>query len=506
MSFLAKERVHVTNPPDNYLLTNDAKPMPAPSLVWFRQDLRIADNPALIAAIARGGPVIPIFIWAPEDEGRWPAGAASRWWLHHSLQALAGQFQALGAKLIIRQGITQVILRELVRVTSAGAVFWNRRYEPEAIQRDTSIKSDLKKQGLFAESHNGSLLYEPWDIKTKVGGPYQVFTPFSKACLAYAQPPHPLMAPTHLSKPAEWPASTPINELRLLPKIHWDAGLYQSWQPGVVGAESALAAFCPQSVRDYSENRNRPDLSGTSRLSPALHFGEVSPRQIWHFVSKSLEEQAVTPGEGEPYLRQLLWREFAHHLLFHFPQTPTAPLRENFSRFPWKPNTKGLRAWQQGETGYPIVDAGMRELWTTGWMHNRVRMIVASFLVKDLLVSWQSGADWFWDTLVDADLANNTLGWQWTAGCGADAAPYFRIFNPTTQGKKFDPDGTYIRRWIPELAGLSSQWIHEPIAAPAPALRDAKIELGATYPRPVVDHDEARQRALEALKETRDAD
>ncbi|MDB5385649.1 MAG: hypothetical protein JWM11_1295 [Planctomycetaceae bacterium] len=473
------------------------------SIVLFRQDLRIADHPALVAAGARGGSVLPVFIWSPGEEGRWPPGAATRWWLHHSLRELETQLHGLGSRLIIREGKTSEVLQQIVSETGASAVFWNRRYEPEAIRRDTQIKSALKSQGVFVESHNGSLLYEPWDIKTRTGGHYQVFTPFSKACLAHSEPAPPLAAPTRITKPTAWPDSLNVDDLPLLPQIPWDTEFHKVWRPGALAAESALATFCSNSVRGYSEERNRPDHQGTSRLSPALHFGELSPRQIWQAVCQSLHEQPDAPRAGEPYLRQLLWREFAHHLLFHFPHTPTAPLREEFLRFPWKSNQDNLQAWQKGLTGYPIVDAGMRELWTTGWMHNRVRMIVASFLVKDLLLPWQSGADWFWDTLVDADLANNTLGWQWTAGCGADAAPYFRIFNPTTQSEKFDPEGTYIRRWIPELAGLATPWIHRPAAAPPLELRAAKIKLGTTYPKPIVDHDMARKRALDALQQTR---
>lgn len=473
------------------------------SLVWFREDLRIADHPALVAAIARGGPVIPVFIWSPEDEGRWPPGAASRWWLHFSLRALSSQLQRLGARLIIRSGNAREVLRNLVTETGASGVFWNRRYEPEAVQRDTQIKSTLKKLNVFAESYNGSLIYEPWEVKTKTGGPYQVFTPFSKACLAHSEPSQPLAAPTRLAPPSEWPETLSLDELKLLPKIPWDVGFQKAWNPGAQGAESALSAFCLAGVRGYAVDRDRPDQSGTSRLSPALHFGELSPRQIWQTVSEALHERPGAPVEGQPYLRQLLWREFAHHLLFHFPHTPAMPLRDEFSGFPWRSDAAGLHAWQKGMTGYPIVDAGMRELWATGWMHNRVRMIAASFLVKDLLIPWQAGADWFWDTLVDADLANNTLGWQWVAGCGADAAPYFRIFNPTTQGEKFDPQGVYVRRWIPELADLSTRWIHQPASAPSHELHAAGIKLGVTYPKPIVEHDLARTRALEALQQMR---
>ena len=457
----------------------------------------------MVSAVARGGSVIPVFIWSPEEEGLWADGAASRWWLHFSLTELGKRLKTLGSRLIVRQGQSLSVLRDLVAETGASAVFWSRRYEPDAIRRDTAVKAGLKQDGVLAESFNGSLLYEPWEIKSKTGGPYKVFTPFSKACLSHAEPELPLATPSHVTAPARWPQSLAIDDLHLLPTIAWDAGMREMWQPGCAQTETLLEKFLPTGVAEYSEERNRPDHSGTSRLSPALHFGELSPRQVWHAVSRHLGEAAALPKVGEPYLRQLLWREFAHHLLFHFPQTPTEPLREEFSRFPWLKNAKQLRAWQRGQTGYPIVDAGMRELWTTGWMHNRVRMIVASFLVKDLLLPWQAGAEWFWDTLVDANLANNTLGWQWTAGCGADAAPYFRIFNPVSQGEKFDPEGAYVRRWVPELTELPNEWIHQPWNAPPMALHEADVKLGKTYPKPLVDHGEARQAALEALSQIR---
>ena len=475
-------------------------PISSPTLVWFRHDLRVADHPALVAAVARNRAVIPVFIWSPEDEGRWPAGAASRWWLHHSLLALDGQLQRLGSRLVIRRGSSASVLRQLVAETGAAAVFWHRRYELEAIRRDSGIKAQLKAAGVLAESYNGSLLHEPWEVQTKTGGPYKVFTPFSKACLLKGEPEGPLTAPTRVPGPTAWPSSLTVDELNLLPASPWDAGLKSTWLPGCVGADNLLRQFLPTSLIQYPEERNRPDHPGTSRLSPAFHFGELSPRQVWHEVNVRTGNQQPV---AEPYLRQLLWREFAHHLLYHFPDTATQPLREEFSRFPWRENARHLKAWQRGRTGYPIVDAGMRELWSTGWMHNRVRMIAASFLVKDLLISWQSGADWFWDTLVDADLANNTLGWQWTAGCGADAAPYFRIFNPVSQGERFDPEGTYVRRWVPELSALPNEWIHQPWNAPAMMLQEAAIKPGTTYPRPIVEHDVARREALAALKEIR---
>lgn len=430
------------------------------TIVWFRLDLRLTDNPALTAAVQRGAPIIPVFIWAPEEEHPWAPGAASRWWLHHSLAALDADLRARGSRLVLRRGPSLETLRTLMRETGADVVFWNRRYEPALIARDKQIKASLP-----AESFNSALLVEPWEMKT-----YRVFTPFWRAVLARGIrtdriPP----APTRLPAPATWPSSLPLDALELLPKIDWAAGLRAAWKPGEAGAQEQLRRFLKSAVLEYTANRNRPDLPATSRLSPHLHFGEIGPRQIWAAVAPKAD------ASGWGYLRQLGWREFAHHLLYHFPHTTDRPLRPEFEQFPWQTDPDRLRAWQRGRTGYPLVDAGMRELWTTGWMHNRVRMVVASFLVKDLLIPWQEGARWFWDTLVDADLANNTLGWQWTAGCGADAAPYFRIFNPTSQAEKFDPNSDYIRRWVPE--------------AGTPA-----------YPAPIVNHDEARRRALQAFE------
>ena len=407
--------------------------MQAPTIIWFRRDLRVADNPALTAACARGGTVIPVFIWAPDEEAPWNPGAASRWWLHHSLQALTRT-----VPLVLRTGPTLAALQQLIRETGADAVYWNRLYEPVVLARDKNVKAGLRAAGIEAQSFNGNLMYEPWTIRTQQEKPYQVFTPYWRACQAIGDPSSPQPAPRSIPYGRKQLSSLNIADLKLLPSIDWAEGFREMWSPGEAGAHDELKRFAGAPAKIYASERDRPDRAGTSRLSPHLHFGEISPRQVWQ----------ATRG-AEPYRRQLIWREFAHHLLFHFPHTADEPLRPQFKKFPWRRDRKLLRAWQQGRTGFPIVDAGMRELWRTGWMHNRVRMIVASFLVKDLLLSWQEGARWFWDTLVDADLANNTLGWQWAAGCGADAAPYFRIFNPDLQQKKFDPEGGYRKRWIP---------------------------------------------------------
>jgi deoxyribodipyrimidine photo-lyase len=440
--------------------------MRAPVLVWLRLDLRLKNNPALTAAAARRRPVVPVFIWAPEEEDGWQPGAASRWWLHQSLESLQADLKKLGSRLILRRGPSLGTLRSLVRETGADAVFWNRRYEPALRRRDAQVQQSLRADGIKIETYNSALLFEPDEIKNSTGQPFRVFTPFWKACLTATTSFTPESAPRFAKAPPL--SSLSLDELALEPDIDWAAGLRATWQPGESGAQKRMRRFFDDALDEYPEQRDYPSYEGTSRLSPHLHFGEISPHQVW----------AACPRHGsaasKAFLRQLGWREFAHHLLYHFPHTTRAPLRPQFSHFPWRCDSKGLHAWRQGQTGYPIVDAGMRELWTTGWMHNRVRMIVGSFLVKDLLLSWMNGARWFWDTLVDADLANNTLGWQWVAGCGADAAPFFRIFNPTSQAARFDPKGDYIRKWIPELNTTG-------------------------YPQPVVAHAFARVRALDAL-------
>lgn len=473
----------------------------SPALFWYRLDLRLADNPGLVAAVRRGGAVIPVFIYEPEEEAPWQPGAASRWWLHESLKSLETELRSAGSRLVIRRGPSLATLQSLIEETGAGAVFWNRRYEPALIERDRIIKEKLRGSGVAAESFNSALLHEPWTIQNQSGKPFQVFTAFWRHCLAKGAPEAVLRAPREIVSPGTWPESLPLDALKLEPKLSWKGGLRAAWQPGTAGAHSQLKRFLKSGWENYSDDRNRPDRTGTSRLSPHLHFGEITPRQVWNAVRKNAEINGIPEmrWKGSQFLTEIGWREFSHHLLYHFPQTPTEPLRAEFKRFPWRNEAECLWAWERGGTGYPMVDAGMRELWATGWMHNRVRMIVASFLVKDLLHSWQAGASWFWDTLVDADLAQNTLGWQWTAGCGADAAPYFRVFNPVTQGEKFDPQGGYVRRWCPELKQLPDRWLHKPWLAPVEVLARAGIELGREYPHPIVSHVIAREVALEAF-------
>ena len=475
--------------------------MPANSiLVWFRNDLRLADSPALSAAVETRLPIVPVFVWSPGEEEPWPPGAASRWWLAQSLHSLDSSLRAAGSRLIVRRGGAFDALTSLARETGATAAYWNRRYEPAVVASDAIIERTLAAAGIGAASFNAPLLLEPWAVTKGDGTPYRVFTPFYRACLARERPAEPLPAPRRLVTPRRWPDSLDIDDLALEPAHDWTGGLRDAWTPGEPGAAAALAQFVDDGgVASYSLERDRPDHEGTSRLSPHLHFGEIGPRQLWHAAITSMDRTAVADHESvDSWLRQLVWREFAHHLLHWFPHTTDAPLRGEFETLPWRDDAHALAAWQQGRTGYPIVDAGMRQLWKTGWMHNRVRMIAASFLVKDLLLPWQSGARWFWDTLVDADLANNTLGWQWIAGCGADAAPFFRVFNPVLQGRKFDPDGAYVRRWVPELSRLANKWIHEPWKTPARELEAAAVVLGVTYPRPIVAHETARHAALAA--------
>ncbi len=403
---------------------------------------------------------------------------------------------------MLRQGPALETLRKLVRESGARAVYWNRRYEPAAIARDQHLKEALRSEGLIAESFNSALLREPWTIHNQSGKPFQVFTPFWRACLAGPDPGMPAETPANLTFTRKAVASLKLDQLELESKLNWAAAMRETWTPGEAGAAVELNRFLAGAFADYGAGRNRPDLEGTSRLSPHLHFGEIGPRQVFAAMKAHAEKAglAMAQWRGSQFYAELGWREFAHHLLFHFPNTPRFPLREEFQRFPWRTEPAWLKAWQRGRTGYPLVDAGMRQLWASGWMHNRVRMVVASFLVKNLLISWQQGAAWFWDTLVDADLAGNTLGWQWTAGCGADAAPFFRVFNPVLQGEKFDPHGDYVRRWVPELARLPQRWIHRPWEAAPGILSEAGVVLGKSYPEPIVTLFSSRERALEAYR------
>lgn len=469
--------------------------MTKPIILWLRRDLRLTDNPALAHAAATG-PVLPIFI--DDTSEPWPPGCAQRWWLHHSLTDLARRLAVAGLPLTLRRGVPADVLDDLIAETGAATVVWNRCYEPHAIQRDELIKTVLRGRGLTVQPFNASLLHEPLNMRTASGTPFQVFTPFWRALRALGDPASAVPAPKLTPSPRPWPRSDELDEWRLLPRAaDWSAGLRATWRPGEESALRRLGAWIGRTRRDYGHLRDRPDQDATSALSPHLHWGEISPRTVWHAVRQAM---AVTgDDDGWDFLRQLGWREFAAHLLFHRRDLPTRPFRPTFDRIDRVEDAATLQAWRQGRTGYPIVDAAMRQLWVTGWMHNRTRMIVASFLTKHLMQDWRAGAAWFWDTLVDADLANNVAGWQWVAGCGADAAPYFRIFNPVLQGEKFDPAGAYVRRFVPELSALPDRWIHRPWEAPADAVASSKVSLGENYPLPIVEHGWARARALTAF-------
>jgi len=471
------------------------------SILWLRQDLRLTDNPALEAA-RHSRRLVPVYIHDPALNGRWPPGAASNWWLHQSLTALDRDLRQLGSRLILRAGPTAGVLEELIETCSATSVCWNRRYEPSLRQADGDLKSALQATGIEINSCNANLLFEPWeigrDVRADSPAPYKVFTAYWRACLKRGLPG---MVHDHPGKLPGLPrriASLSPEDLGLLPRVRWDTGLQKQWQPGEMGALAKLEQFLDDNALDYTSARERPAIDGTSGLSPHLHFGEIGPRQVIQAAQWRAHSAAGNAGaQLESFIRQIGWREFAHHLLFHFPDSDREPLNNRFKGFPWRKNyADDLRAWQQGNTGIPLVDAGMRELWHTGRMHNRVRMVVASFLTKNLLIPWQEGAAWFWDTLVDADLANNSMGWQWVAGCGADAAPYFRIFNPVLQGEKFDPEGVYVRLWVPELDSLPARYLHKPWSAP-----QSMLARCADYPPPMIDLKSSRERALEAYRQ-----
>ena len=458
---------------------------------WFRQDLRLSDNPAFNAA-SKHDVVLPIYILDQENAGEFAMGAASKWWLHHSLKSLHA---SLKGNLSVYFGNPVDILTKIISRFNINAVYWNRCYEPWCIQRDAKIKDHLKAKGIKVESFNSSLLWEPWTINKNDGTPYKVFTPFyRKGCLQAEPPRKPIAAPKKIKYRKDKENAVNIDKLQLLPKTRWDKQLEPHWKIGEEGAYLRFQQFLDEGLAHYKDGRNFPAKPYVSRLSPYLHFGEISPNQIWHAV-RALSSDT----HADHFCSELGWREFSYYQLYHNPDLPKKNLQSKFDHFPWKKNQKALKAWQMGQTGIPMVDAGMRQLWQTGFMHNRVRMITASFLVKNLLLHWHQGERWFWDTLVDADLANNSASWQWVAGCGADAAPYFRIFNPTTQGQKFDPEGTYIRQYIPEIASLPNKYLFSPWDAPESILEEAGIKLGTTYPKPIVDLKLSREAALKAF-------
>lgn len=505
-----------------------------PAIIWFRNDLRLADNPAFAHAAATGRPLIALYVLDDADPKHIPPGTnrisrhgharetgagavscrpggairpasapggAARWWLHHSLEELGKRLAARRIPLVLRSGPATAEVASLVREAGAAAVFWNRRYDPQGIAADTALKKALRPKGIAAESFNGSLIAEPWELKTSTGGPFRVFTPFWKALRARGVPDVPLAEPGPSDRPHAAPVSLRLDELALLPKNpDWSSGLRDTWTPGETGAHARLEHFLDHGLAQYADRRDFPAADATSRLSPHLRFGEISPRQVWHAVAHAAAREGICERNVEKFLSELAWREFSYHLLFHEPRLPDASYQPKFDAFPWADDEAAFRAWTKGRTGYPLVDAGMRELWQTGTMHNRVRMIAASFLVKHLLIDWRKGADWFLDTLVDADIANNSASWQWVAGSGADAAPYFRVFNPTLQGEKFDPDGSYTRRFVPEIAGLPDRYLFRPFEAPREVLERAGVRPGGTYPRPIVDHARARERALQAFR------
>ncbi len=464
------------------------------NIIWFRNDLRLEDNPALNAAVAGAERIVPVYVLDDEAAGRWRAGGASRWWLHHSLAALAAGLEARGARLVLRRGAAAEIVPALAGEVQAGAVYAARAFEPAMRATDKAVHTALQRLDIPFHRLLSMSLFAPDQIRNRSGGVYGVYTPFAKACRERGIEGEPVAAPGHLPG-AGGIKSDRLADWCLLPtRPDWAGGLRESWQPGEAGAAKLLARFLDTGIAHYDKARNTPGQPGTSRLSPHVHFGEISPRSVW-------QQASAHRGKGaETFLKELLWREFSIYLLWYNQELPDQPLRSNFAAFPWSADRSALRAWQRGETGYPIVDAGMRELWQTGWMHNRVRMITASFLIKHLLIPWQDGEAWFWDCLCEADLAANAASWQWVAGCGADAAPYFRIFNPVLQGRKFDAGGDYVRRYVPELADLPDAVIHTPWEADAATLTKARVTLGNSYPYPLISLSEGRDRALAAYK------
>ncbi|NNF17273.1 MAG: deoxyribodipyrimidine photo-lyase [Gammaproteobacteria bacterium] len=476
------------------------------AIVWFRQDLRLNDHRALNRAVEEGYRIVACYVLDDKSPGEWALGGASRWWLHHALADLDKNLQKHGGQLILRRGDFVEELEGLVHEVEAKALFFSRNYEPYMHDVEQRLHDRLEDDGIEVKRFAGNILFDPATLRNKTNQPYKVFTPFWKSCLQQPPPPPPLKAPRQVDFVGGDVASLALPDLKLLPENpDWSGGLQDNWSVTEDAAHASLQEFLDDAVAAYRKERDIPGNKGTSRLSPYLHFGQISAAQVWHATQQHLTVHGKDTRGAETFLSELGWREFSYHLLQHFPKLQEQPFRANFANFPWRKNSRNLRAWQRGQTGFPVVDAGMRELWHTGWMHNRVRMIVASLLVKELLIPWQQGEAWFWDTLVDADLASNSASWQWVAGCGADAAPYFRIFNPILQGEKFDAQGDYVRRWVPELKKMPKKWIHRPADAPADVLADADVKLGKSYPRPIIDRKVARQRALDAFQKTRNS-
>ncbi|MBW8321762.1 MAG: DNA photolyase family protein [Rhizobium sp.] len=470
-----------------------------PVLLWFRRNLRLGDNLALACAAESGRPVIPVYILEPSGSGNGPLGAAQSWWLHHSLQALDAALTRIGSRLILRQGHADEVLGALIAETGATHVFWNRRYDPAGIAVDSPLKEEMTRSGLTVRSFFGQLLHEPSRLKTGAGGHYRVYTPFWRALEASGEPAEPVAAPTALAAPDIWPASEQLATWALLPtKPDWAGAFSTVWTPGEDGARQRLDHFIDTGLAGYKAKRDFPALPHTSMLSPHLALGEISPAAVWH-ATRGLSDRVAT-DDMIHFRKELAWRDFSYHLLYHFPELDRENWNARFDAFPWQDAPDLLECWQRGQTGYPIVDAGMRQLWRHGTMHNRVRMIVASFLIKNLMIDWREGERWFRDTLVDADPASNAASWQWVAGSGADAAPFFRIFNPVSQGEKFDINGDYVRAFVPELKDMPNSFIHRPFEAPPMVLAQAGVKLGQIYPLPIVDHKVARNRAMAAYQ------
>jgi deoxyribodipyrimidine photo-lyase len=474
-----------------YVYDTERDFMTQPTIIWFRQDLRVIDHAALSAAAAKG-PIIPIYILDDETPGAWKMGAASRWWLHKSLENLSVKIP-----LVFLRGRADLVLADLLAETKASAVHFTRDYAPWAGALEQRVKDVCDTAGASCHRHGGFLLHEPESIRNGSGEAYKVYTPYSRACFAKGEPRTLKAVPQFEIYPTQ--KSEQLADWKLLPtQPDWSGGLAESWKPGEENAHDLLYQFLDDGLADYAEGRDRPDKEYTSRLSAYLHFGEISPFQIWHAARNAMAKAGgALDRSGEKFLKEVLWREFSYHLLHHFPHFPDQPFKSEYADFPWADNPQALKLWQKGQTGFPIVDAGMRELWHTGIMHNRVRMIVASFLIKDLLIPWQDGERWFWDTLVDADIGANSASWQWVAGCGADASPYYRVFNPVLQGQKFDPDGVYVKRWVPELKDVPLEFVHCPWDMAVPP---------KTYAKRIVDHAMARDRALEAFKKIKKVD